>query len=350
MNCAAAAPVCAGLPEVAVSDFRVPGTGPGVSLHVRNKRLLGDRARAHQPVVIFVHGATYPGTAVFDHAMFGGGSWLDDMAVHGFDAYSFDVRGYGLSSRPEELGENGRRGLPYARTYDAVADLKAVVDFVRERTQGLQANLIGWSWGTAIAGEFASTHCDLVRHLVMVSPLWIIRNSPVVAMSRWMTSALPTLLHGDLLGAYRSITKAEARQRWVRGLDPDVAEQLIPSAEFEIWWQALSNIQGGDGTMGESVKAPNGVMADLMDIWSAGGATYNPENIVAPTLLLLGEWDVDTPAYMAFEIFSRLKSASYKRLEVLARGTHSMALEVNRVDLYRRTREFLQTQFICAEA
>ena len=335
-------------PKIATNDFRVSGKEPGVFLHVRNKRLADDRIRVDRPVVIFVHGATYPGTVVFDHAMFGGGSWLDYMAVHGFDAYSFDVRGYGLSSRPGELSENGRRGLPYARTVDAVADLKAVVDFVRERTQGLQVNLIGWSWGTAIAGGFASTHGDLVRHLVMVSPLWIIRNSPVIAMSRLMTSALPTLLrqNGDFLGAFRSISKSEARQRWVRGLEPDVAEQLMPSAEFEAWWRALSNIQGAGDTAGESVTAPTGVMADLIEIWSADDATYSPESISAPTLLLSGEWDVDTPAYMAYEIFSRLKSASYRRLEVLARGTHSMALELNRVDLYRQAREFLQTQFI----
>ena len=89
-------------------------------------------------------------------------------------------------------------------------------------------------------------------------------------------------------------------------------------------------------------------MADLTDIWAAGGATYAPEKIGAPTLLLLGEWDVDTPAYMAQEIFSRLRSASYKRLEILARGTHSMALELNRVDLYRRSRDFLETRFLSA--
>lgn len=348
MNSDADGPLRTALPKVAVSDFRVPGRDPGISIHLRNKRLAGDRARDDQPVVIFVHGATYPGTVVFDHAMFGGGSWLDYMAVHGFDAYSFDVRGYGLSSRPAEFSESGRRGLPYARTPDAVADLKAVVDFVRERTQGPKVNLIGWSWGTAIAGGFASNHSDLMRHLVMVSPLWIIRNSPVVAMSRLMTSALPTLLRqsGDFLGAYRSISKSDARQRWVRGLEPDVAEQLMPSAEFDAWWRALSNVQGDDDGAGELVKVPNGVMADLVDLWSAGDASYTPERIAAPTLLLLGEWDVDTPAYMAHEIFSRLKGASYKRLEVLARGTHSMALELNRLDLYSRTREFLQTRFI----
>ena len=337
-----------GVPEISASDFVIPGKETGVSIHVRNKRLAGDRAVDDQHVVVFVHGATYAGSVAFDHPMFGGGSWLDYIALHGFDAYLFDVRGYGRSSRPIESGDRAWHGVPYARTPEAIADLTAVVDFVRRRTGASKVNLIGWSWGTAIAGGFASDHGDLVRHLVMVAPLWTIRTSPVIAMSRWMMSAYPTSLrrNADFLGAFRNVAKSEARKRWLRGVDADVAEQLMPKAEFEAWWRSLSNIQRDPRATEDSVRVPNGVMADLTDIWAAGGSTYAPEGITAPTLLLLGEWDVDTPPYMAQELFSRLRSASYKRLEILARGTHSMALELNRVDLYRRARDFLETRFI----
>ena len=333
-----------GLPEILVTDFRVPGREDGVSIHVRNKRLARDHITDDQRVVIFVHGATYAGSVAFDHAMFGGGSWLDYMAVHGFDAYLFDIRGYGRSSRPTEATEPPWGGRPYARTPEAVEDLAAVVDFVRQRTGVSKVNLVGWSWGTAIAGGFASDHAAVVRHLVMVAPLWTIRTTPVVALTRWMMSAYPTSLRqtADFLGSFRNIPKPEARKRWLRGLEADVAEQLMPNAEFDKWWRALSEVQGD----GETVRVPSGVMADLTDIWAAGGATYAPEKIGAPTLLLLGEWDVDTPPYMAQEVLSRLRSASYKRLEILARGTHSMALELNRVDLYRRARDFLETRFI----
>ncbi len=335
-------------PDVTVADHLIPGVAPGVEIHVRNKRLTSLVAADEEKVVIFVHGATYPGSAAFDHAMFGGGSWLDYMALHGFDAYVFDVRGYGRSTLPLERSGFPARDLPCARTPEAVADLAAVVDFVRNRTKAPQVNLIGWSWGTAIGGGFVSERNDLVRHLVMVAPLWTIRNTPNMVMSRWMMSASPWAArsNGDYLGAYRSVSKADARQRWVRGLEPDTAEQLMPHAEFDAWWQALLDIEGMQQGGAQVIKAPNGVMADLIDYWAAGRATYAPEKISVPTLLLVAEWDADTPVYMAQEVFSRLKAAPYKRLEILARGTHSMALELNRVDLYRRTREFLETSFI----
>ncbi len=344
----AAPSAASGLPKISVSDFTIPVAGaPGVSIHVRNKRLAGNRAVDDQKVVIFTHGASYAGSVVFDHPMFGGGSWLDYMALHGFDAYVFDIRGYGRSSRPEDASGSGGRRIPYAKTSDAMEDLAAVVDFVRERTGAAQVNLIGWSWGTSIAGGFASDHADLVRHLVMVAPLWTIRNTPVVTLSRWLMATYPTPLIGtaEFLGAFRNVPKSEARKRWVRGLDDKLAEQLMPAAEFDAWWQALSAVQRDPAATDDTVRVPNGVMADLIDIWGAGGATYAPECIRAPTQLLWGEWDVDTPLYMAQDVFARLRGASYKRLEVLARGTHSMALELNRVDLYRRAREFLETRF-----
>lgn len=335
-------------PSIIATDHRIAGGAPGVELHVRHKRLSGMPAPTPDKVVVFVHGATYPGSVAFDHAMFGGGSWLDYLALHGFDAYLFDVRGYGRSSRPAVPSRPSPRDLPYARTPEAQADLGAVVDFVRAHAGVARVNLIGWSWGTALSGGYTAAHGENVRHLVLVAPLWIIHNTPGMAMSRLMMSSLPPPLanNADFLGDFRTITKTEARQRWVRGLSAKVAEKLMPQAEFDRWWQALCEIQGQAGDATQAVRAPNGVLADLIDCWAGGRPTYVPERITVPTQLLVAEWDVDTPPSMAQELFARLTHAPYKRLEVLARGTHSMALELNRVDLYRRTREFLETHYV----
>ncbi len=332
---------------IVATDHRIASATPGIDLYVRNKRLAGEGAPDPDKVVLFVHGATYPGSAVFDHAAFEGGSWLDYLAAHGFDAYLFDVRGYGHSLHPSMPRTYPEHGGPYARTSEAQFDLAAVVDFVRARSGNARVNLIGWSWGTALAGGFTAANNEAVRHLVLFAPLWLIRNTPGMTMMRWAMAGLPpSLAPGAHLSDFRTISKAEARQRWVRGLSASVAEQLMPQADFDRWWNALSDIQGKPGDASQVVLAPNGVIADLMELWSAGRPTYEPERIRVPTQLLLGEWDVDTPVYMAQELFSKLEKAPYKRLEVLARGTHSMVLELNRIELYHRSRDFLESRFV----
>lgn len=331
---------------VVSEDFRVPSTERGVEIHVRNKRPEGVARFDEQKVVVFIHGATYPGSMAFDHPMFGGGSWMDYMARHGFDCYLFDVRGYGKSTRSAAMrSATPQRRAPYARTPEAVADLAAVVEFVRQRAGVPRVNLIGWSWGTAVGGGYAALHNDKVRHLTMFAPLWVIRSAPA-AMARWMQLAAPLAASAhSFMSAYRTVTRGEMRQRWVSGLDAATAEQVIPKAEYDRWWDALAALEP-EPRRGDGVRAPNGVMADLMERWCANKPTYVPEDIRVPTLLLLGEWDVDTPPYMAQELFSKLVAAPYKRLEMLARGTHAMALEINRVDLYRRVREFIDTRYV----
>lgn len=332
------------LPGIIAADYRIASGEPGIEIHVRNKRLAHLCERDPEKVVVFAHGATYPGSVAFDHPMFGGGSWLDYLAAHGFDAYLFDVRGYGRSSRPPIAEPFTSNNPPYARTPEASADLSAVVNFVRQRTGGARVNLIGWSWGSALVGGYAAAHPDEVRHLMLVAPLWIIRDNPVMALSRWMLTSLSG--NTNFVGEFRSVSRSDTLQRWVRGLSGSAAEQLIPLQEFDQWWRALHEIQGLPGDPGQLVQAPGGVLADLIEIWSTGRATYEPERIRVPTQIVLGEWDVDTPASMAQELFSRLRHAPYKRLEILSRGTHSMALELNRIDLYHRTREFMETHFL----
>jgi hypothetical protein len=88
------------------------------------------------------------------------------------------------------------------------------------------------------------------------------------------------------------------------------------------------------------------VLADLIRSWGIGSFTYDPQLVRCPTLLTIGEWNRNTPPYMALELFSRLTAVPYKRLEIFGRGTRSMLLEVNRMDLFRQMREFLSTAHV----
>ena len=64
-----------------------------------------------------------------------------------------------------------------------------------------------------------------------------------------------------------------------------------------------------------------------------------------PTLLILAEWDRDTPPYMAQEVFARLTNAPYRRHVVLREGTHAIVLEKNRMNLLREVQNFLEGSY-----
>ncbi|MEO8249909.1 MAG: alpha/beta hydrolase [Burkholderiales bacterium] len=311
---------------------------------MRNKRCAAPGKPTRRGPVIFIHGATYPGSVMCDSPMFGGGSWLDDIAQGGFDAWVFDIRGYGRSTRPAPERDHTGREQPIARTADAICDLQAVVGFVCGQSGASQVDLIGWSWGANIAGGFAAEEAGRVRRLVLLGPVWVNPSDPATLMSRFLMSATPFMNFGvqDFLGTYRSVTRQYARERWARGLDRERAEQLLPMAEFERWWNSIAALDPeGRGPPPHVVRAPNGVLADGSDYWAVGKPTYRPQDITAPTLVLVAEWDVDTPIPMVLALYSQLESAAYKRLEVLRGGTHCIALELNRAEVFARTREFL---------
>jgi alpha-beta hydrolase superfamily lysophospholipase len=89
------------------------------------------------------------------------------------------------------------------------------------------------------------------------------------------------------------------------------------------------------------LRAPNGVVQDGLDFWSAGKSIYDPSKITVPTLLIHAEWDRDTPAYMAQTLFPLLVNAPGKRYVQLAEGTHTIIMERNRLKLFEAVQSFL---------
>ena len=69
---------------------------------------------------------------------------------------------------------------------------------------------------------------------------------------------------------------------------------------------------------------------------------WEPANVKVPTLLIVAEWDQETPLTNAQEIFSKLTNAPYRRLEVLSEGTHFVAFEKNRMHLIEQVQNFLE--------
>jgi fermentation-respiration switch protein FrsA (DUF1100 family) len=90
------------------------------------------------------------------------------------------------------------------------------------------------------------------------------------------------------------------------------------------------------------LRVPNGALLDDRTYWSAGKPLYDPSRITAPVLLIRGEWDRETPAYLAQDLFGLLVGASYKRSVTIPEGTHMLMLEKNRLQLFREVYRFLE--------
>jgi pimeloyl-ACP methyl ester carboxylesterase len=261
-----------------------------------------------------------------------GFSWMDYIVLHGYDVYLADIRGYGQSTHPPEMCQPAARNEPIVRTQTAIKDVSVVVDFILKRRSVPKINLLGWSWGTSIAGWYTAQNNDKVNKLVLYAPLWI---------------SIPeyTGIAGKI-GAYRTVSRDFAEWLWFMGVPKDKKVDLIPAKWFDAWMNAtLSTDPVGSRQTPQELRAPNGVVQDLFEFWMAGKAMYDPSEIRVPTFLVHAEWDVESPSYMMHTYFSKLTNAPYKRYVEIGEGTHMVMMEKNRIQLFQEVQQFLDERF-----
>jgi pimeloyl-ACP methyl ester carboxylesterase len=317
------------MPQLITEEFYVPAHDAGIRIYVRNKRPAEMTSFSPARTILFVHGATYPAETAFDLRL-DGMSWMEFIASRGFDVYLLDIRGYGRSTRPPQMGEPAENNPPLARGGDAVADVGVVVDWILARRNLAKLNLLGWSWGTSLMATYTMQHADRVHRLALYAPGWI-RTTPSLVQ-------VP-----GKVGAYRSVRREQMLARWLTGVPEDKQASLIPPG----WFDALADAVFASDPEGAKqdppvVRAPNGVVQDGLDFWSANKPWYDPAKITVPTLLVVAEWDRDTPLYMAEALLPLLTNAPYKRMAVIGEGTHTVMLETNRLELFNVVQQFFE--------
>ena len=330
---ATAAAAGAASPPIEMAEFMVPTGDPGISLYLRNKHPRGMGTFRPDNVVLFVHGSTYPAETAFDLPL-GGMSWMDYIAQHGYDVWLVDVRGYGKSSRPPEMDQPAGANAPIVRTVTAVKDVGTAVDYIKSKRGVRKIDLMGWSWGTTMMGMYTADHNENVNKLVLYAPQWL-RTPGSVALTA----------QSGPLGAYRSVSMASAKARWLTGVAPEKAGDLIPAGWFEQWAAAtLASDPVGSKMTPPVLRAPNGTVADTADYWAAGKPLYDPSRITVPTLLVHAEWDQDLPTYMDEAYYKLLTNVPYKRYVQIGEGTHTIIMEKNRMQLFAEVQLFLDEQ------
>jgi pimeloyl-ACP methyl ester carboxylesterase len=314
-------------PQLQTESYLIHSADPGIDLYIRNKHPAGVTDYAPGHILLYVHGATYPSETAFDLEL-NGLSMMDYIAEQGWDVYLVDVRGYGRSTRPPAMDAPAAEGQPFATTADAVRDVGAAVEHILQRRHVTRLNLMGWSWGTATMGAYTAAHNDKVARLVLYAPMWLFDSPPLIGGD-------------DKLGAYRTVTREAAKQRWLKGVPADKQADLIPPGWFEQWADAT---WATDPTAAKTglLRAPNGVVADVRAYWMAGKPYYDPSDIRVPTLIVHAEWDADLPSYMSHAYFAKLTHAPYKRFVELGEGTHTIIMEKNRMQFFSEVMAFLE--------
>ena len=87
--------------------------------------------------------------------------------------FAYSRPGYGRSTRPAAMDQPAEAGKPVETTAQAEADYAAVADWVLKRRHLAKLDVMGWSWGTTIAGGFAADQPDKVNRLVLYASVWL---------------------------------------------------------------------------------------------------------------------------------------------------------------------------------
>jgi pimeloyl-ACP methyl ester carboxylesterase len=203
------------------------------------------------------------------------------------------------------------------------------VAFILAQRNLPELDLVGYSWGTAIAGQLAGEAPDRIRRLVLAGPLWLREGGATAAPDA-------------KLGAYRTVDAAGIIRRWTTGRDAHERAVIAPAQRLERWADAAVASDPRSAIQDPPrLRAPAGVVKDVQEYWLRGQPTYDPGRIRCPTQIVVGEWDRETTPEQGQALFKQLTGSAERRYTVIGGGTHSLLLENQRHQLYDVARAFL---------
>jgi pimeloyl-ACP methyl ester carboxylesterase len=288
-------------------------------------------------ILLYMHGGTQPSEATFDVAL-DGVSWMDFIAGNGWDVYLMDAREYGGSTRSPEFAQPDATEAPIVSTDTKVRDAEAVIDFILNRRGVSKINLLGWSYGTVVLAAYAADHPDRVSNLVLYAPVWC--EQSCTFEPRAATSEVDVA--SPQMGFMVEAPMADGRNLQ-NGVPYGRREELLPPDWFAAWWDvALKTDPVGAKKSRPSVRGPAGVAQDYMDYWDQGRSYYDPKKITAPTLVIVGDMDLQTPGRKARALHESLENSAGRQFVEIKDASHIMMLEKNRMSLFEAVQQFVE--------
>ena len=271
--------------------------------------------------VLLLHGATLA-SYVFDLPI-PGYSLQERLAAAGWASYALDVRGYGRSSRPVPGDPGCPADRPFSTAAESVADVADAVRFLRKNRRHAEVVLLGYSWGTILAGRFVSACPKAVSRMILFAPIYGTPNA------RWLSqlgAPRVSAQAGAGLSGYRWTTAEELQARW---------DSEIPSEDKSSWRAnevlnaVLQGALGSDPLASTRVppafRSPTGCGVDLSEAFS-GHAAFDAGKIEVPVLLIRGDSDTTATAADSLRLLECLGSRDTHSITIPS-GTHFACFE-----------------------
>jgi pimeloyl-ACP methyl ester carboxylesterase len=279
-----------------------------VSLSMYRKRLGAPvRGQPALPVLFLVHGSSLSARTSYDLTVPGGEeySMMNVFAGYGYDVWTVDHENYGKSSRTSANSDIA----------SGAEDLKAALDLVEHETGRQRVHLFGESSGGLRAGVYAMQHPERIDRLVL-------------AAFTYKGEASPTLTkRAEQLPYYRTHNMRLRDREMIRGIyTRDKAGTTDPAIADVV---ADTELKFGD-------QVPTGTYLDM----TANLPVVNPLKVLAPVLLLRGEYDGIATVDDLSGFFKGLPSGD-RQFVILPGAAHSLITNINRRQTWRAVQSFL---------
>ena len=335
------------------TDYMVPhistvpaNAGAWVELFLREK--VAKTGPAQRPVALFLHGATISAIPVFDLG-FENYSWMESLASAGFDVFTFDHTGYGLSPRPmmdnpcnasqaeqvqnlvgTTLAQPCAPTYPYQLTSLAsdLDEVDRVVDYIRELRGVDKVHLLGWSRGGLRAVAYSAKHPKKVDRMLLYAP------GQYYSAQHSSTPPAPLPLPGvptTILSVYNF------HNNWDTQLG--CSNQYSPLIRDHINWFMLAfDPTGSTWARGGVRRAPTLNETPRWTPFDKAAAS----KVVTPTLLINGDLDKVVPPEQVSWLYDDLVAVPQKILVHVACASHSLVFENQHEVLFDTAIEWLQ--------
>ena len=259
-----------------------------------------------RPVLFFVHGSSVSSRA-FDLNVPGQADYsvMNEFARHGFDCWTMDHENYGKSGRT-----SGNADIA-----SGVEDLKAAAEVVTRETGRQKFHFLGESSGALRAGAFAMVAPERADRLVLAAFTYKGEGSPTLTK------------RAEQVEYYRT---HNMRKR-DRAMISSIATRDKPGTSDPAAIEVLADVEMQFGD-----QIPTGTYLDM----TANLPVVHPEKVLAPVLLVRGEYDGIATVADLEEFYNKLPNGD-RQFIILPGTAHSVALAINRQLFWHVTRAFL---------